>query len=132
MEWSHRWARLKPLGGHGWRALRNERVGVLRRGAWYAVLNEAKTVWVVIDLVYRDVTVPKELLEFRSGPPQSFSVVALADEDPNPVRGTAADPGFLYAVCPESRDRVRLQGHPDRLQCPTCHSEFPIEWQPVC
>ncbi len=127
-----RWARLQPLGRYGWHTLQQERVGVLRRGAWYPVLDDERIRWVVLDLIDRELTVPSELLEFRNGQPRSFSVVGCSDQDPNPVRGTAADLGSLYAVCPQSHDRVGLHGRPHRLTCPDCGAEYPVERQPIC
>ncbi|MFB3112534.1 MAG: hypothetical protein ACE10G_10915 [Gemmatimonadales bacterium] len=115
---------------------------VSRRGAWYPVVDRVhpkpaagpdgdRTLY-VLDIGPWRLAVPANILEVRESLPDQFSVVVRSPTDPNPVRGTPADLGTTYAVCPQSRCRVRLIGHPEKLECPCCGEEHPVAWEEVC
>lgn len=116
------WARVKPPGAYS-----------LRRGAWYPILeNFRDESEVVLDLRNRTVVIPRLNLQISYERPICFSIVAKDPDDPNPVQGTPQDLGLQYAVCPLSHTRVRLHGHPEFLECPECHCQFPIDWDERC
>ena len=115
------WARVKPPGAY-----------MLRRGAWYPVVIDNRYHLVVLGVAERHIAVPRDRLQIRQHLPAHFSVVVRESEDPNPVKGTAADLGLTYAVCPTSRDRLRLAGHPSELQCPVCGHREQVAWEDAC
>src|SRR5437763_11935791 len=83
-----------------WYALkREEDEGLLRQGAWYPVVTSGVT-RAVLEVSGQRVTVPQEALEVRDKRPDRFTVVYRTREDPNPARGTRADVGRRYGVCP--------------------------------
>ena len=136
------WARLSApdaSASQGWPELVPP---VSRRGAWYPVVDivqpKASTGpdddWplYVLDIGQWRLAVPANILEVRKTLPDQFSVVVRLPTDPNPVRGTPSDLGTTYAVCPQSRCRVRLVGHPEELQCPCCGEEHPVAWEEAC
>src|SRR5207245_3108615 len=90
-------------------------------GAWYPVLSSGVT-RAVLDVSGRRVVVPQELLEVRPKRPDRFTVVYRAWDDPNPARGTRADLGRRYAVCPTCASRVLLRGYviPAVTKCDMC------------
>ena len=59
-----RWARVRRTGAHG-----------LRRGAWYAVVNDSKPTIVFLDVHRRNVAMDRTLLDVRDDPPSMWSVV---------------------------------------------------------
>ena len=115
------WARVEPPGAHS-----------LRRGAWYAVVDDTASTEVVLDITQRQVVIPRHHLRIRRHRPQCFSVVVRTVSDPNPVRGKPEDLGTTYAVCPMSSSRLRLPGHPEQLQCPECGHRFKVAWDDMC
>jgi hypothetical protein len=99
----------------------------LRQGAWYPVVSEGST-RSVLEIHGRRVAVPSEVLEIRPRRPDRFTVVYRPRNAPNPARGTRADLGTTYAVCPASGSRVRLVGHPRETKCPACGHRAEIAW----
>ena len=136
------WARLSApdaSASQSWPALVPP---VSRRGAWYPVVGRVhpetaagpdgdRTLY-VLDIGAWRLAVPANILEVRETLPGQFSVVVRSPTDPNPVRGTPADLGTTYAVCPRFRCRVRLIGHPEKLECPCCGEEHPVAWEEAC
>ena len=115
------WARL-------WAAAEGQAAPTLRRGAWYPILHDRGPTSVILGTPKRNVRIPRHLLEIRPHRPERFTVVYRSADDPNPLRGTPADLGRTYAVCPQSRSRIRLSGHPERLECPTCGHAGGVAW----
>ena len=115
------WARLWPVA-----AARG--APLLRRGAWYPVIRQGVSDTVVLSIDKRNVTVPRYLLEIRKERPTRFTVVYRPEKDPNPVRGTVADLGSRYAVCPSSRSRVRLSARTVQLECRHCGHRGEVAW----
>ena len=105
---------------------------MLRRGAWYPVVIDNRYQLVVLGVAQRNVAVPRDRLQIRQHLPRHFSVVIRTPDDHNPVKGTAADLGPTYAVCPSSRSRVRIEGRPDHVECPFCGHREAIAWDDIC
>lgn len=115
------WARVRPPGAH-----------LLRRGAWYPVVNSNGRGLVILNVGHRNIPVLRAALEIRRSRSDHFSVVMRRPGDPNPARGTPGDLGLTYAVCPCSSARVRLAGQPLQLVCPRCGNEHLVEWGESC
>lgn len=101
----------------------------LRHGAWYPVLSTGDT-RVVLDVRGQRVVVPQDLIELRPKRPDRFTVVYRTHDDPNPARGTRADLGKRYAVCPLCASRVLLRGHviPAVATCQKCGHQGIVAW----
>ncbi len=112
----------------------------LRHGAWYPVLSGGAT-RVVLDVSGHRVAVPQEVLEVRSRRPDRFTVVYRTRHDPNPARGTTADVGHVYAVCPMCACRVWIPSRPrvvtsgaagssgvESATCARCGHEGIVAW----
>lgn len=115
------WARAYPSGA-----------GPLRRGAWYPAVHDEDDNEVLIDVGIKRVAVHTQLVELRPTIPSGFSVVERSSREPNPARGTPHDLGRVYAVCPVSRTRVRLETNDDVLTCPDCGYEGAVTWDQRC
>ena len=125
------WARVKGPGEMADRVLDGSAT-TLRRGAWYPVVGDNASETVLLGVSRGEVLVPRDALQIRRHQSDRFSVVARAPGDPNPVRGTPADLGPTYAVCPATRSRVQLTAHSDSLECPRCASGHPVSWDQLC
>lgn len=115
--WARSWAIAKPFTRP-----------MLRAGAWYAVVAENGETRVVLQIGERRVAVPKRLLEIRGARPSRFTVVSRTSDEPNPARGTPADLGRTYAVCPACANRVALYGAPPMATCPACEHRGEVAW----
>ena len=115
------WARARPSGAEN-----------LRRGAWYPVLSENASDYIVVSTVRCNVKVSRHCMELRAYRPVGFSVVFRMPNDRNPVAGTDRDLGLVYGVCPWSGSRVGLMGFPDDAKCPNCGFAGPVLWDDAC
>ena len=102
----------------------------LRRGAWYAVVSDTEPDKVFLAIMSRSVAVPRRIVQVlpRLPRPHRFSVVYCANGERNPVRGTAADLGNTYAVCPHCSARLRLFAHQLAANCTDCPHEAEVAW----
>jgi hypothetical protein len=116
-----RWARVRATRAHG-----------LRRGAWYAVVNDSKPGIVFLDVSKRNVAVDRSLLEFREAPPDRWSVVVRTAEDVATARISTAHLNPTYGVCPQCRARANLFAGAPRAKCPGCGGEFLVDWVNTC
>jgi hypothetical protein len=102
--------------------------GMVRQGAWYPVLRGGAT-RLVLDVPGGSLALPKEAVEIRPIQPRRFTAVYRARNEPNPVQGTSADLGRVYAVCPLCASRVKLPPVPPlTIRCPKCRHEEIIAW----
>jgi hypothetical protein len=119
---SELWARIRQIGSHG-----------LRRGAWYPVVNEVTAEMLLLDVARRNVPVPREALDVSERAPAVWSVVEWRDQDQGAGRVREAGFDLTYGVCPKCRARVSLPGERiERLQCPECGGDFPVDWERRC
>jgi hypothetical protein len=106
------WARLLPA-----------QVGHLRRGAWYRVVR-LTPMEALLDVNGTLTAVPRPSLEILPAPPTRWTVV------PRPARAARlpASWGPRYAVCPNCRERARLEDRATSMRCPKCNGFFDIGW----
>lgn len=121
MEDTIAWARLSPVA-------KPAAAPTLRAGAWYPVVAEDGQAQVELLVGGERVTLPRRVLEVRKQRPARFTVVSRMAGDPNPVRGTPADLGPVYAVCPGCMGRVALYGAPPATTCPKCGHRGEVAW----
>ena len=117
------WARV-------WYALkREEDEGLLRQGAWYPIVSSGVT-RAVLEVSGQRVTVPQEALEVRDKRPDKFTVVYRTRDDPNPARGTRADAGRRYGVCPRCATRLPFRNNviPAVASCQQCGHQGIVAW----
>ena len=100
----------------------------VRQGAWYPVLRSGES-RVVLDVSGRPITLPVEALEIRDQKPKRFTVVYRLRTERSPVKGTSADVGRVYAVCPNCSTRLKLPPVPPLTgACSKCGHEDAIAW----
>lgn len=116
-----KWARVRRAGAHG-----------LRRGAWYAVVNDSRPNVAFLDVNRRNVAMDRSLLEFAEGRPDAWSVVARDPEEPGAQRASDVDLEPTYGVCPACRNRANLAPDAKRQKCPSCGGEFRVDWENPC
>jgi hypothetical protein len=118
----------KPLGwGRVFAAARLTQAPETRQGAWYRVVSEGRS-RIVLEVNGKAVDLAKAAVEVRPQRPDKFTVVYRSASEDRPPIPKSADPGRVYAVCPECSQRTRLYGEPQTLRCPICRHEGVIAW----
>lgn len=114
--WARAWAIMRPATDPK-----------LRQGAWYPVLDIQRN-HVALRVHGKRVTVHPSLVEIRRSQPARITVVYRGRSGPNPARGTSADLGTIYGVCPRSGDRVKLFENASLAECPRCGFRGEVAW----
>ncbi len=98
---------------------------VLRRGAWYPVL-EIDGEGVLIEVDHMPMRFRKEELRLRDDRPSMWSVVTRTGV----MRPTLAGPKMVtsYAVCPDCTGRQEFEGQPETLMCVRCRRAAKVDW----
>jgi hypothetical protein len=96
----------------------------LRRGAWYRVV-KLTAVEVVLDVNGKPTSFPRQSLEILPERPKQWAVV------PRPPRSPRMPTtwGERYGVCPNCRERARLDERVTSMRCPKCNGYFEIGWE---
>lgn len=116
-----KWARARRSGTHG-----------LRRGAWYPVVAEPPGGLVVLGVRKDNVPVLRAHVEFSETEPGHWSVVQWDEKQAGARRASEQNYGLTYGVCPACSERVKLATETQRLACPDCGGEFPVDWEHPC
>ena len=117
------WARVWPTVN---RAARR----ILRRGAWYPILEDGGTDRVVIDVAGRETTVPRRLLNLRPLQPEPrwFAMVHRLSEEESAGEEHDDGLGSRYAVCPRCQTRRAILARPKTIKCPGCGLHSEVAW----
>ncbi|HMH82537.1 MAG TPA: hypothetical protein VK531_06670 [Gemmatimonadales bacterium] len=95
----------------------------LRQGAWYRIL-KLTPADAVVDVKGKPVSVPRGQVQLSPEPALRWSVVPSPKYAPRfPISW-----GPQYAVCPNCRDRAKLEGHAASMRCHRCNGLFEIDW----
>jgi hypothetical protein len=104
---------------------------VLRRGAWYPILektNDGKVVVVEVDK--KPVRVSRVEVQVRQDPPNCWGVVYRAGVMRPTFGGVTPPP--TYAVCPSCHERQEFEGKPEEMTCRRCAAVSPVDWTDSC
>jgi len=95
----------------------------LRRGAWYRILKLTSSE-ATVDVKGKPVSLPRGELQLSPTQAQRWTVVPAPKNAPR----FPATWGAQYAVCPNCRDRARLEGQAPSMRCHRCNGLFEIAW----
>ena len=106
-----------------WARLRPAQVARLRRGAWYRVVR-VTPLEAVLDVNGTLTAFPRPSLEIVTAPPTRWTIV------PRPTQAARLPSswGARYGVCPNCRERARLEERATSMRCPRCNGFFDIGW----
>lgn len=120
----------------GWARCTDSVADVLRRGAWYQILDERGDEEVVLDVRGRPVRFSREDLTIRDLPPETWSVVVRTGVlRPTLGGGKGREVVTTYAVCPycaERQDIPSSSRRPPTLTCQKCGKPAPVDWSATC
>lgn len=106
-----------------WARLKGDVKCALRQGAWYRILKLTPTE-AVVDVKGKPTAVPRGQLQLSPEPALYWSVVPSPKHAPRfPTTW-----GSRYAVCPNCRERAKLEGQPAGMRCNRCNGFFEIAW----
>lgn len=115
----------------GWARCLDNVADVLRRGAWYRILEETPDGNVVVECGQRPVRLSRVDVKIRETPPDRWSVVVRTGVL-RPTLGRGNDVVTTYAVCPHCHERQDFADRPASLKCTRCVREAPVEWSEIC
>jgi hypothetical protein len=103
---------------------------VLRRGAWYPILEETRE-HVVVEVRRRPVYLSREDVAIRAIAPDHWSVVVRTGML-RPTLGGGGAVTTRYVVCPRCHHRQDFDGAPAELRCDRCGEQSPVDWSETC
>jgi hypothetical protein len=111
------------MTGQQWARLRSSEPTHLRRGAWYRVI-KLTSQEAVLDVHGKQTPFPRAELEILPERPKQWTVVPRPPRSPRMPQTW----GDRYGVCPNCRERARLDERATSLRCPKCNGVFDIGW----
>jgi len=115
----------------GWARCLDNVADVLRRGAWYPILEETQDGKVVIEVRQKPVRLSRVDVRVREVPPDRWSVVVRTGVL-RPTLGGGQDVVTTYAVCPHCHEREGFSARPASLKCTRCARVSPVDWSESC
>ena len=113
-----------PPTPRGWARCLDNVADVLRRGAWYPILDETDDGKVVIEVRKKPVRVSRIDVAVRETPPDHWSIVTRTGLLRPTLGGREGEEVTqTYAVCPQCQERQDFSGKPDSLKCLRCKKE---------
>lgn len=116
-----KWARISKEEAHG-----------LRRGAWYAVVGDDESLFVLLDVNRSNRPANRSSLEFSDEKPTKWSVVQRNPTEQAAIRASSAELGPVYGVCPLCRARVAIAAEAREAHCPRCKEVSEVDWDNPC
>lgn len=115
----------------GWARCLDNVADVLRRGAWYPILEETTDGKVVVEVRKKPVRLSLVDVAVRRAPPDRWSVV-IRTGVLRPTLGGGHEVVTTYAVCPFCHERQDFQGKPATLKCTRCGEKAEVDWSETC
>jgi len=116
----------------GWARCLDNVADVLRRGAWYPIVDESGDK-VVLEVSKKQVRISRIDVDVRETAPDHWSVVVRTGVLRPTLGGREGEgPTMTYAVCPHCHERQDLTGRPATLTCTRCKLEAKVDWSETC
>ena len=115
----------------GWARCLDSVADVLRRGAWYPILEETADGKVVVEVRQRRVRLSRVDVQVRETPPDRWSIVVRTGVL-RPTLGGGQEVVTTYAVCPHCHERQDFDGRPSSITCTRCARASEVDWAATC
>jgi hypothetical protein len=120
------------MAARGWARCLDSVADVLRRGAWYPIVDETDDGHVVVDVRSRHVRLSRNDLRIRREEPDRWSIVVRTGVLRPTLGVQRKSVHSTYAVCPRCRERQEFTGKPEELTCAKCGATTPVDWSETC
>lgn len=115
----------------GWARCLDSVADILRRGAWYPIVEETAE-HVVLDVHEKRIRMSRADLQVRLTPPDNWSIVVRTGVMRPTLGGNAQPVTQTYAVCPSCNERQEFTGKPTQLRCTRCSKDASVDWSITC
>jgi hypothetical protein len=117
----------------GWARCLDNVADVLRRGAWYPIIDETNDGKVVIEVRKKPVRLSRIDVTIRETLPDQWSIVVRTGLLRPTLGGREGETiTQTYAVCPHCHERQDFVGKPAKLKCTRCTKESLVDWSETC
>lgn len=116
----------------GWARCTDNVADVLRRGAWYPILEETEDGNMVLEVRNQRVRISRGDLRVQREPPDRWSIVVRTGVLRPTLGGTGQSVTTTYAVCPRCHQRQDFTGRPTTLDCTSCGLSAAVDWSEIC
>lgn len=121
---------VRPLG---WARCLDNVADILRRGAWYPIVEETLDGKVTVEVRQKPVRLSRIDVAVRDTPPDQWSVVVRTGVLRPTLGGREGEDVITtYAVCPHCQERQDFKGKPSALKCTRCSRESAVDWSETC
>lgn len=116
----------------GWARCLDSVADVLRRGAWYPIVDATPDDHLVVEVRSRRVRLSRNDVRVRDVEPDQWSIVVRTGLL-RPTLGTSRTSlHSTYAVCPRCHERQEFKGTPKVLTCARCGMSAAVDWSETC
>jgi hypothetical protein len=117
-----------------WARITDSVADILRRGAWYPVVEETADGHVVVEVRSRgSVRLSRSDVTIRQQPPDQWGVVTRTGVLRPTLGGQqGSEVVTTYGVCPHCQERQEFEGKPARLKCSRCGRESAVASSETC
>ena len=117
----------------GWARCLDNVADVLRRGAWYPIVEELDDGKIVVEVCKKPVRISRIDVAVRDTPPDEWSIVVRTGLLRPTLGGREGEEiTTTYAVCPYCHERQDFSGKPAKLKCLRCKQESKVDWSETC
>jgi hypothetical protein len=116
----------------GWARCLDSVADVLRRGAWYEVVDETAEGDLIVSVRSQRVRISRAEVHVRSEPPDAWSIVVRTGLLRPTLETGRTSVHSTYAVCPACHERQEFKGKPKILTCTRCGLTAPVDWSQTC
>ena len=120
------------MPNQGWARCTDNVADVLRRGAWYPIVEETADGHVVVQVRAQRVRLTRSDVRVRQEPPDKWSVVVRTGVLRPTLGGKGSEVVTTYGVCPKCQERQEFSGKPHTVQCSRCGHQAGVDWSETC
>lgn len=115
----------------GWARCLDSVADVLRRGAWYEIVEESDED-LIVSVRSRRVRVSRNDVRIRDEAPDQWSIVVRTGLLRPTLGASRTSVHTTYAVCPACHQRQEFKGTPKSLTCAGCGLTADVDWSETC